>query len=1289
MGPSAFDILCDQLDPADPFSQDYESLTAKLEEFYDPAPLEIAENFKFHQRRQIEGEQVQQFAAALHKLSLHCKFGSYLKTALRNQLVFGLSSKKIQTRLLEKKELTYEEAVQIATTMELSEKGATSLQNGATSPTAGVEYLQAGKKPLKKSKDNNNNHNSFKKKLAITNFSKQNNNKASRSNSNKESAKLIKCFRCGKGHYASQCTLSREVRCSGCGGSGHLAKVCFKKKEYANNLDEVLQLEQAEQRDKFFCVLLVNNKRIRFEVDSGSAVTIMNCEQVRALFPGSTIFRTNLNLISYSKTIVKILGYISVYVQGNETRKKLNIYLTELDKEPLLGREWIRQLKGQRGVPEFLECKLLENINSTPRNFHNRLQLSLRKFEEIREPTLAKITGIQARLTMKPDATPVYLKARSVPFKLIPLIDNELDELVKAGIFTKTENSEWATPIVPVLKANGTIRICGDYKSTINPKLIIDEHPLPTTNELFAKLAGGVKFSKIDLRQAYLQLEIHPENRKLLTLNTHRGLYVVNRLMYGVASAPAIWQRTLEQILQDIPGVAIFLDDIVITGHSEEDHLHRLHRVLERLHKHNVRINLEKSEFFTHEVKYCGYLLREDGIHKEPSKMEAIRNMPRPQNVSGVRAFIGMINYYSRFIKNLSSILRPLNKLLHKNTRFSWSEEQEVAFKKAKEAFVSNQVLVPFDPKLPVVLATDASPHGIGAVLSHTYPDGSERVIQYASQTLSDTQQRYAQIDKEAYSIIFGIKKFYQYLYGNKFTLVTDHRPLVHILSPNKSLPVYSAMRMQHYAIFLQGFNYTIRYRKSESHANADCLSRLPLKEYTKNMDVIDVFELSTLETLPVDAKCIELHTRKDTELQKLLQALQSGTLAHSADRFNLEQTEFLLQEGVIFRGHRVVIPKSLQKKILEELHTGHFGINKMKGIARSYCWWKGIDDDIKALVENCQNCNTFKNNPQKVEQHIWEPSAAPMHRVHADFAGPFLGRWFFIVVDSYSKWPEVRIVKNLMAKTVIEECRDIFTKYGIPQIFVTDNAPYNPATNGQAERFVQTLKNALRRMKADTTNVRENLSKMLLQYRIAPHAMTKKSPAELFLGRKLRTRLDLLFPLPEKEETSSSYSCVNKSFKLDERVSCRNYVGKDKWKFGRIKKRCGIVHYLIALDDGRTWRRHVNQMRLIGQATPNQETDWDHGPVEDLTVRIEANASENKTTDKEQQKESSQEIQQQPPDRSQPQQIEIVPQESIKQQKNVIQKGTMRKPREPVIGSVVRKSDRIAAKGTIVKAKK
>lgn len=363
VGPSAFDILCDRLDPEDLFTQTYEILTAKLQEFYDPVPLEIAENFKFHQRRQTEGESVQQFAAALHKLSLHCKFGNNLKTALRNQLVFGLSSKKIQTRLLEKRELTYEEALQIATTMELSEQGATSLQNGGTvgSIAAAIEYLQAGKKSSKKSVDKNNNNNFVKKRLALTNSSHKNN--VNSKQANKINTKTVKCFRCGKGHFASQCTLSRDIRCSGCGGSGHLVKMCFKKKETANQLDEVLQLEHSDHRDKFFCTFAVNNKNIRFEVDSGSAVTIMNREQVRMLFPGSSIFKTDL-LVAYCKTIVKILGYIVVYVQCNKTRKQLNIYITELEKKPLLGREWIRQLKCQRGVPDFLGCNLLESSNA-------------------------------------------------------------------------------------------------------------------------------------------------------------------------------------------------------------------------------------------------------------------------------------------------------------------------------------------------------------------------------------------------------------------------------------------------------------------------------------------------------------------------------------------------------------------------------------------------------------------------------------------------------------------------------------------------------------------------------------------------------------------------------------------------------------------------------------------------------------------------------------------------------------------------------------------------------------
>jgi len=271
--------------------------------------------------------------------------------------------------------------------------------------------------------------------------------------------------------------------------------------------------------------------------------------------------------------------------------------------------------------------------------------------------------------------------------------------------------------------------------------------------------------------------------------------------MYGVASAtkPAIWQRTIENILKDIPDITVFLDDIKIASISKKKHFESLELVLKRLSEYNIRLNLKKCSFLKDQILYCGHVIDKFGIKKEKEKMDAINKLPRPSNVSEVRAFVGLINYYGRFIENLSDIIRPLNGLLKKNVRFKWTQECGKAFNCAKQAFCSDNILVSFNPKLPMVVATDASPYGVGAVLSHKYPDGLERVIQYASRTLSETQKKYTQIDKEAYAIVFGIKKFHNFLYGTHFTLLTDNKPITQILNPRKGLPAYSAMRMQHF----------------------------------------------------------------------------------------------------------------------------------------------------------------------------------------------------------------------------------------------------------------------------------------------------------------------------------------------------------------------------------------------------------------------------------------------------------------------------------------------------------
>lgn len=353
----------------------------------------------------------------------------------------------------------------------------------------------------------------------------------------------------------------------------------------------------------------------------------------------------------------------------------------------------------------------------------------------------------------------------------------------------------------------------------------------------------------------------------------------------------------------------------------------------------------------------------------------------------------------------------------------------------------SNKFLVYYNPQLKLQLATDASPYGVGAVLSHVFEDGTERPIQYASQTLNSTQQRYSQIDREAYAIIFGIKKFYQYVFGRKFTLITDNKPIIQIFSPKKGLPTLTATRMQHYAVFLESFDYDIIYKNTKEHANADAMSRLPAEfNNTISIEESDILEINLIETLPVTVEEVGIHTVKDNSVKILLQGLKNGRTVEAKDRFGIDQTEFGLQQNCIMRGIRVYIPITLRKRVLEELHNTHFGVSRMKSMARSYCWWQAIDKNIEKIAENCEICHRNKAEPKKVSHHCWETPNQPFQRVHADFAGPFMGVYFFVLVDAYSKWLEVKIIKNITTDTTIKLCREIFSRFGIPSVFVTDH---------------------------------------------------------------------------------------------------------------------------------------------------------------------------------------------------------------------------------------------------------
>nr|XP_022905220.1 uncharacterized protein K02A2.6-like [Onthophagus taurus] len=790
------------------------------------------------------------------------------------------------------------------------------------------------------------------------------------------------------------------------------------------------------------------------------------------------------------------------------------------------------------------------------------------KYNKLFEPTLGKIPNTKCNLNLKKETKPTFIRPRPVPYALKERIEAEIDRLEKLEIIEKTTYSEWGSPIVPVVKPSGEIRLCADYKATINKNLEDDNYPIPRIDDLFSKLGGGKYFCTLDINQAYLHMEVTEESSKIQTITTHKGNYLVKRLMFGTKIAPNVWQRFMDQVLIELEGVSCFFDDIVVQGATYSELLQRLENVFSRLEKNDLHLKRNKCQFLLKSITYLGHKIDENGLHPLEDKIKAIVNCPRPNNV----------------------------------------DECEESFRTLKEEITSPKVLIPYKPKLKLVLATDASPTGLGAVISHILPTGEEKPVAFASRSLSKAERNYSQIDKEATAIVWGLKKFFHYCYGRKITLVTDHKPLTRILHPEKILPATSAIRLLDYASYMAGFKYDIIYRNTKDHGNADFLSRFSTTDETEitKLSEESVFYINQLQMLPVTREEIRRETRKDPEITKLIISLENGD-----EDQNL--TKFTLEDGCLFNGMRVVIPKTLQKRILEELHTAHTGIVKMKALARSYVWWKKIDEDIETLTKECRQCCLTKNNPKAITKyHTWEYPKSPWQRVHIDYAGPFQEHYFLIIVDAYTKYLEVFPTKSMTTEITIKKLRETFSRFGLPITLVSDNAtnfksqdfkeftqtngiihrfsaPYHPSTNGQAERYVQTVKKKLKAMASEPGNIHLKLCKLLMQFRKTPSAATNQSPAELLLKGNFRTRIDLV----RREigtENKKQENLKIRDFQQGDQVLARFYNNPEtKWKTGRIINKEGNLHYEVEVE-GAIHRRHVDQLMSTKFRGPNEK---------------------------------------------------------------------------------------------------
>uniref|UniRef100_A0AC34FQP6 RNA-directed DNA polymerase n=1 Tax=Panagrolaimus sp. ES5 TaxID=591445 RepID=A0AC34FQP6_9BILA len=820
------------------------------------------------------------------------------------------------------------------------------------------------------------------------------------------------CASCGGNHARTSCRF-KDAECRLCKKIGHIAKVCrsSNKKELkvtlqskttsASNRPSIGSVEAnfgsmqiaavATQPlpSRMMLNLECNNVQIRGQLDWGSDITIMSKRDYQSVgSPPLTVPEFNTTLANGNNFWILGAFIKDVTICGQQKQVKLHVADSRVT---LLGLDLFDTFK-LRDVPlNDIPCNMVSDNVMVTKPVIDKL---LQDFKPLFKEGVGKCTKKKIKFHLKQGARPVHIPARRLSPFAMEEAKAEFQRLEAENIGYFVPTSPWASPFSMVPKKDGKRRLVVDNSIGLNDQLEEPGYMIPTPTDLFDKLAGCSVFSLLDMSQAYHQMELEEESKVLTTVSTPFGLFRYNTQPFGTKNAPGDFQQTMDEMLNEKPSLhhsGSYFDDIAVGSKTVEDHHIHLRQTLQRFLDWGFRLNFNKCKFYRSSIKFLGKIVDCNGIRPDPEKVAAIQRMASPTDVSALRTFLGMVNYYQEFIPKMRELREPLDNLLKSDA--DW--EQNAAVAAIKEKLTQECLLTHYDPRLPITVAADASQHGIGGVISHIYQNGKEKPIQFFSRALNVTQQRYNQTEKEALALITAVKTFHRYLEGRKFTLLTDHKALLALFGNKKGKPVLAMNRLHRWSLFLAAYNFDIQYSNTSKFGQADALSRLivatkalpELFEEDEDNDFLNDAGLqqvmvSVVQMLPVTSEDIIVAYAEDEEAQIILGQVTETT---SADE------KFYLVHKVIMMNNRVFIPQILRQRILDHLHLGHPGVNRMKALARQHVYWKNITKDVEAVVNQCYGCIQLQKNPVKATLASWPVSIKPGDRVHMDFAGPIL----------------------------------------------------------------------------------------------------------------------------------------------------------------------------------------------------------------------------------------------------------------------------------------------------------
>lgn len=737
-----------------------------------------------------------------------------------------------------------------------------------------------------------------------------------------------------------------------------------------------------------------------------------------------------------------------------------------------------------------------------------KLTETLKHFQWTSESKLGRTTLIEHEIEIMEGA-----KMRDLPmYKYSPSmwekIEKELERYEQLDVIEEC-TSESASPLVPVKKSNGKLRVCLDSRR-INSITKKDAYPMRNMNEIFHRLQKAKYFSIIDLKDAYFQIPLKESSRNLTAFRTPKGLFRFKVVPFGLKNAPFTMSRLMNKAIGfDLePYVFIYLDDVVVATESLEEHFRLLREVAERLKKANLTISVEKSRFCRNQVRYLGYLLTENGLAIDSSKLEPILNYSRPKCIRDVRRLMGLMGFYQKFIKNYSHVTAPITDLLKKEKKFKWTEAAESALEELKSVLTSSPVLANPIYNRPFIIETDASELAVGAALLQDFPDG-RRIIAYYSKKLSSTQRKYAATEKECLAVVLAVENFRHYVEGTTFAVITDAKSITWLFSISAT---NGNSRLLRWALKLQSYDFSIQYRKGKDNILADCLSRI-----------------ETLQTVDNDYAELRDRIRKNSNKFSDFKVAGNKIFKYVHDSNTVQDKRFL------WKYYPQMSERSDLIRVAHE--PGHLGYEKTIAKLRERYFWPKMAQETKVYCKSCLPCKTSKSTNINTTPPMGSQKQNcdyPWQFITLDYLGPFppsgkaRSTCLLVVTDVFTKFVLIQPFRRATASTLVHFLeQSIFLLFGVPEIILSDNGSqftskmfadllkhyginhwltpsYHPQVNN-SERANRVITTAIRAtIKSNHKTWADNIQNIANAIRNATHDSTKYTPYFLTFGRNM-----------------------------------------------------------------------------------------------------------------------------------------------------------------------------------------